>query len=84
MQLIKMVSITNVLNNEWVNTRIPKRRIELNGERIKQAREELNRKIVLFRLTTTKTYAKIEFNGCVFFFEEILRILSDNTNRFLR
>ncbi len=55
MQLVKIVSITNVLKSECVNIRIAKRRKELNGEKIKQAGDELNRKIVLFRLTTTNT-----------------------------
>ena len=35
--------------------RIAKRRKQLNGEKRQQAREELNRKMVLFRLTTTNT-----------------------------
>jgi hypothetical protein len=56
MQLVKIVSITIVLKSECVNIRIAKRRKQLNGERIKQARVELNRNIVLFRLITTKTY----------------------------
>jgi hypothetical protein len=56
MQLVKIVNITNVLNSECVNTRMAKRRKELNGEKIKQAGEELNRKIVLSRFTTTNTY----------------------------
>lgn len=47
--------MTNVLNNECVNIRIAKRRKQLNGENRKQAGDELNRKIVLFRLITTKT-----------------------------
>ncbi len=55
-QLVKIVSITNVLKSEWVNIRIAQRRKELNGEKTKQAGEELNRKIVLFRFTTTNTY----------------------------
>jgi hypothetical protein len=45
-----------VLKSEWVNIRIAKRRKQLNGEKIKQADVELNRKIVLFRFTTTNTY----------------------------
>jgi hypothetical protein len=56
MQFVKIVSITIVLKSECVNIRIAKRRKQLNGERIKQARVELNRNIVLFRLITTKTY----------------------------
>jgi len=56
MQLVKIVSITNVLKSGCVNIRIAKRRKQLNGENIKQADVELNRNIVLFRLITTKTY----------------------------
>ena len=48
MQFVKIVSITNVLKNECVNTRIAKRRKALNGENIKQADVELNRNTVLF------------------------------------
>ena len=54
-QLVRMVSMTNVLNNECVKIRMAKRRRQLKGEKRKQARVALNRKIVLFRLTTTKT-----------------------------
>ena len=32
-QLVKIVSITNVLNNECVNMRMAKRRQQLNGEK---------------------------------------------------
>jgi hypothetical protein len=56
MQLIKIVSITNVLKNECVNICIAKRRKQLNGENIKQAGVELNRNIVLFRLITINIY----------------------------
>lgn len=55
MQLTRMVSMTKVLNSECVKIRIANRRKQLKGEKIKHAGEELNRKIVLFRLTTTKT-----------------------------
>jgi len=55
MQLAKIVSITNVLKSECVKIRIAKRRKRLNGEKIKQAGVELNRNIVLFRLTTINT-----------------------------
>ena len=54
-QLVRIVSITNVLNNECVRIRMAKRRMQLNGEKRKQARVELNRNMVLFRLTTTNT-----------------------------
>lgn len=54
MQLAKIVSITNVLKIECVNTRIAKRRIQFHGCNIKKARVALNRNIVLLRLTTTK------------------------------
>jgi len=60
MQLVKIVSITNVLKIECVNIRIAKRRKQLNGENRKQADVELNRNIVLFRLITTKTYMILE------------------------
>ena len=53
MQLVNIVSITNVLKSECVNIRIAKRRKQLNGVNIKQARVELNRNIVLFLLITT-------------------------------
>ncbi len=56
MQFVKIVSITIVLKSECVNIRIARRRKQLNGDKIKQARVELNRNIVLFRLITTKTY----------------------------
>ena len=56
MQLDNIVSITNVLNSECVNVCIAKRRKQLNGENIKQARVALNRNIVLLRLITTNTY----------------------------
>jgi hypothetical protein len=57
MQLVKIVSINNVLKSECVNIRISitKRRKQLNSENIKQAIVELNRNIVSFRLITTKT-----------------------------
>ncbi len=55
-QLVKIVSITNVLKSECVNIRIDKRRIQLNGQNIKQDRVELNRNILLFRLITTNAY----------------------------
>jgi hypothetical protein len=55
MQLANMVSITSVLNNEWINMRMAMRRMRLNGDKMKQARDELNRKMVMFRLITTKT-----------------------------
>ncbi len=55
-QFVKIVSITNVLKSECVNIRIAKRRKQLNGDNRKQAGVELNRNIVLFRLTTTNTY----------------------------
>ena len=35
--------------------RMANRRKQLNGEKRKQAEDELNRKMVLFRLITTKT-----------------------------
>ena len=54
-QLTRMVSMTNVLNNEWVKIRMANRRKQLNGEKRKQAGDELNRKMVLFRLITTNT-----------------------------
>jgi hypothetical protein len=56
MQLDNIVSITTVLKSECVNVCIAKRRKQLNGENIKQARVALNRNIVLLRLTTTNTY----------------------------
>ncbi len=46
MQLVKIVSITNLLKIECVNIRIAKSRTQLNGENIKQDRFELNRNIV--------------------------------------
>jgi len=55
-QFVKMVSITNVLKSECVNIRIAKRRKQLNGDNRKQAGVELNRNIVLFRLTTINIY----------------------------
>ena len=51
-----MVSITNVLKSECVNTCIAIRRKQLNGENIQQARVELNRNIILSRLITMNTY----------------------------
>ena len=56
MQFVKIVNITNVLNSGCVNIRIAKRRKQLNGENIKQPRDELNRNIFLFRLITTNTF----------------------------
>ena len=50
------MSITNVLNNECVNTCMAKRRTQLNGEKRKHADVELKRNIVLFWLITTNTY----------------------------
>jgi hypothetical protein len=55
-QFVKIVSITNVLKSECVNIRIAKRRKQLNGDNRKQAGVELNRNIVLFRLTTINIY----------------------------
>ncbi len=55
MQLVKIVSITNILKIGCVNTRRAKRRKQLNGVNIKQARVALNRNIVLSRLITTNT-----------------------------
>ncbi len=85
MQLVKIVSITNVLKSECVNIRIAKRRKELNGEKIKQAGDELNRKIVLFRLTTTNAYEWQKNRISLLCRMKVyIRILSDNTNRFLQ
>lgn len=61
-QFVKIVSITNVLKSECVNIRIAKRRKQLNGENKKHAGVELNRNMVLFRLTTTNTYVEIKIN----------------------
>jgi hypothetical protein len=71
MQLVKIVSITNVLKIECVNIRIAKRRKQLNGENRKQADVELNRNIVLFRLITTKTYMILEKKITEIFFRRL-------------
>jgi hypothetical protein len=75
MQLDNIVSITTVLKSECVNTRIAKRRKQLNGENIKRAGVELNRNIVLLRLTTTNTYDCKNKKQNVFFFQKILHYI---------
>ena len=57
MQLVRIVSITNVLKNECVNIRIADCRMQLNGENKQQAFVALNRNIILFRLITTNIYS---------------------------
>ena len=63
-QFARIVSMTIVLKNGCVKVRMARRRKPLKGENRKQALVELNRKMVLLLLITTKPYESGD--GCLF------------------